>query len=275
MLGFHFLLLNHHMGILSQGSDIIMRYNSPFMLKNIIKENNIIGINEYNIKDSIFYTKFYKNGQKYKEFYWKNSSIFDTFINDDYLRMDVFGNIIKYNLQTDINKNYKLPLDPIDFICNADYINNRGIIITFFNQLYLFNSTDYLHIDTINKDFLYAKKMKIYYKNDGPLFLIIQFGRGGFLYYKILINKNLEEYYILENTRFQFENIEKFFFFNHKFVIFIDSENYLKFVSINNFKIKFQFKLDQYYSDFNIYKNKIFAFDHILSIWKHIQISDY
>lgn len=264
---FHFFLIKPNYGILSQPPDIHFKYYSPINSYNLVKlfkNNNHLGIHEYNTKHGFFLTTIIKNKSEYSSIEWNNTSIIDMFIDTDvYIKLDIYGNILMLN-NNKINKN--IPLENNDYLTCADYSNNKGIAVSFYNYIYLFDNNMLFKIDYLNNNsFLLAKKVKIYCKN-GPINVLIQYQIGGLLFIKYFNAYNIIECKIIEQSMITLNNIIDFDF-DYKHIYILNEDKHLIIYSLKKHTILKQYKYKKQLTNIYLNDTNIYFFESKKMIW--------
>lgn len=145
-------------------------------------------------------TRIFQNNKNIKTINWNDTSRLEFFDFPFITRTNVYGKTIKYNILDE--KRYDgldYKLEEQDFITTSTMIDNsRFIFFTFFNHCILTSSTDYINLGKLieKSKYLYCIKMKCI--QDGPIIVVSQFKKGGFLYHKIMSQAILKDSQIVQ-----------------------------------------------------------------------------
>lgn len=199
---------------------------------------------------------------------WNETSINEYFFDPFIIRTNLSGHTIKYNIiDHEITDIYNFKLEKNDFIsASTPPINSRSFYFTFYNEFIISNISNFHFLkNQVNvKNHFYCSKIKYFY-DDGPIILVLQFLKGGFVYYKFFCSSSaLESTHLIQSIYLKNipneHKIIDFAIFNTDKIFFLFNDNDLGLYRISNKTINI-FKLLNQYNHIFIFDQKIFLFD--------------
>ena len=129
---------------------------------------------------------------------WNDTTVESNMVQNDLYRINRYGIITHIDFLHQKNSHFSLPLEKNDFVtcCSYHHESNMTFITTFYNHFYILqNQTKIFKFMNLAsfETFRYPNKIRCFSESQwGPITVVIEFQEGYYLYFKVVIYKQIE-----------------------------------------------------------------------------------
>jgi hypothetical protein len=257
---FHYFLFNE------RRVDVFMppKFEFTYKTKNILYDaciyKNVMTTSEYDFKKFMHCSKILYDRNEYKTLYWNATGVLNVLNNENELyRLNIDGTLNLYNIPTS-NLTITKPINLCggDFITSACKLDDIIVSISFYNSIYIMRDIDnviYFPNKICARTFLFAKKIKLFRNNGGPLHILMQFQKGGLFFIKIDNFNIIQRSCVLET-----DNIKDFYFITQLKIVCLLTDNRIKIINLNSLNTEKEIHLEYDCDIFVSKENELFLY---------------